>query len=251
MTDTVAAAGLTHATLYELHANLRTLGMRLCHANAPRCDICPLQTQCQYAQRTLHGRPEPPPHQPADPVDAVAPTSQARGTAVVADGDTPEEMAGVRESSTGKLITATAAAATVVAPGCDDEAQWEFKAWLPNAVVETTDDSSSSRSADTDPNQDPAADDGVILRTFKGLRLSRVFPERSPSSTANSNNHDHRTSFLAKNSSTIVSCCVVWICIDGSILEHHHIRVRWKIIRTVMRASKMYENMSHAWLRNY
>ena len=112
MTDTVAAAGLTHATLYELHANLRTLGMRLCHANAPRCDICPLQAQCQYAQRTLHGRPEPPPphQQPADPVvDAVAPTRQARGTAAVADGDTPEEMAGVRESSTGKLITATGA----------------------------------------------------------------------------------------------------------------------------------------------
>ena len=196
MTDTVAAAGLTHATLYELHANLRTLGMRLCHANAPRCDICPLQAQCQYAQRTLHGRPEPPPHQHADPVDAVAPTSQARGTAAVADGDTPEEMAGVRESSTGTLITAV--------PGCDDEAQWEFKAWLPNAVVETTtdDSSSSSRSADTDPNQDPAAagDSGVILRTFQGLRLSRVlFPEeRSPSSTANSNNHDRRTSFLAQ-----------------------------------------------------
>jgi hypothetical protein len=44
-----------HATLFELHANLRTLGMRLCHASQPRCDICPLSEHCNYGRRTLHG----------------------------------------------------------------------------------------------------------------------------------------------------------------------------------------------------
>ena len=42
-----------HAALFELHANLRTLGMRLCHAKAPRCDICPLADKCKHGRRTL------------------------------------------------------------------------------------------------------------------------------------------------------------------------------------------------------
>lgn len=35
------------------HANLRTLGMRLCHASNPRCDICPLADTCEHGKRVL------------------------------------------------------------------------------------------------------------------------------------------------------------------------------------------------------
>lgn len=35
------------------HANLRTLGMRLCHPKSPRCDICPLADTCEHGVRVL------------------------------------------------------------------------------------------------------------------------------------------------------------------------------------------------------
>ena len=47
------AENIGHASLFELHANLRTLGMRLCHAQNPRCDICPLADTCDHSTRTL------------------------------------------------------------------------------------------------------------------------------------------------------------------------------------------------------
>lgn len=36
--------------LYPLHLNLIRHGREICHARAPRCEICPLQTICDYAR---------------------------------------------------------------------------------------------------------------------------------------------------------------------------------------------------------
>ena len=37
---------------YPLHINLIRHGRQICQAQTPRCDLCPLQSGCDYAQRT-------------------------------------------------------------------------------------------------------------------------------------------------------------------------------------------------------
>lgn len=39
-------------TYYALHVNLIRLGRTICLARTPRCEVCPLQDLCDYAQRT-------------------------------------------------------------------------------------------------------------------------------------------------------------------------------------------------------
>jgi endonuclease-3 len=52
-----ALKDVDHSTLFELHSNLRTLGMRLCYASNPRCDICPLaKAGCQHGSKVLERR---------------------------------------------------------------------------------------------------------------------------------------------------------------------------------------------------
>jgi len=42
---------LPPATFYALHINLIRHGRRICHAQTPRCDLCPLQSICDYRQQ--------------------------------------------------------------------------------------------------------------------------------------------------------------------------------------------------------